>query len=80
VFAQATALAATAVAIGSGLLASRAGAATSKLSPRDIGYQDTPKGRQRCDLCVNWQPPNACKMVAGSINPSGWCGLFAPAH
>ena len=47
-----------------------------KMAPGDIGYQSRPNGAQRCELCVNWQPPAACKLVAGSISPSGWCGLF----
>jgi hypothetical protein len=53
-----------------------AAAAPAKLPPNEIGYQATPKGAARCELCVNWQPPNACKLVAGAISPSGWCGLF----
>jgi hypothetical protein len=48
----------------------------SKLAQTDIGYRDRPNGGQRCDLCVNWQAPSACKVVAGTISPSGWCGLF----
>ena len=48
-----------------------------KLAQNEIGYQPTPKGQQRCDACVNWNPPGTCKLVAGSISPTGWCGLFA---
>jgi len=43
-----------------------------------VQYQQTPKDGQQCSLCVNWQPPNACKVVAGTINPNGWCVAFAP--
>ena len=53
-------------------------AAQEKLSQADAKYQGTPKGEQRCDGCVNFQPPNACKFVQGDISPSGWCQLFAP--
>ncbi len=53
-------------------------AAQQKLSQADAKYQTTPKGDQRCDGCVNFQPPNACKFVQGNISPSGWCQLFAP--
>jgi hypothetical protein len=56
--------------------AAQPAAAAAKLSPGEIGYQNAPKGGARCDLCVNWQAPNACKLVAGPISPSGWCGLF----
>ncbi|MDQ2861008.1 MAG: high potential iron sulfur protein [Pseudomonadota bacterium] len=62
--------------LGANLAAGRAAAAPAKLAPGDIGYQTTPKGGQRCELCVNWQPPSSCKTVAGPISPSGWCGLF----
>ena len=51
--------------------------AQQKLSQADAKYQTTPKGDQRCDACVNFQPPNACKFVQGDISPSGWCQLFA---
>jgi hypothetical protein len=62
--------------VGAGLAPRRALAAPAKLPPNEIGYQASPKGNARCELCVNWQAPNACKVVAGSISPSGWCGLF----
>jgi hypothetical protein len=52
-------------------------AAQQKISQADAKYQATPKGDQRCDVCVNFQPPNACKFVEGNISPSGWCQLFA---
>ncbi len=53
-------------------------AAQVKVSPAEAKYQDHPKGPQRCDGCVQFQPPNACKIVGGQISPSGWCELFAP--
>ena len=62
--------------LGGTLAARRADAAPAKLAPNEIGYQPSPKGGSRCELCVNWQAPNACKVVAGQISPSGWCGLF----
>jgi hypothetical protein len=49
-----------------------------KISQAVANYQNTPKGDQRCDRCINFQPPNACKFVQGDISPSGWCQLFAP--
>ena len=61
---------------GAGLVSGRAAAAPAKLPPNEIGYQTSPKGSARCELCANWQAPNACKVVAGPISPTGWCGLF----
>jgi hypothetical protein len=49
-----------------------------KISQANAKYQGTPKGDQRCDGCVNFQPPNACKFVQGDIIPTGWRELFAP--
>ncbi len=54
----------------------RAGA-QQKLSQAVAKYQDQPKGQQSCAVCVNFQPPNACKFVQGTISPKGWCQLFA---
>jgi hypothetical protein len=53
-------------------------AAQQKLAKTMIMYQDGPKDGLRCDACTHWQPPNACAIVEGPINPAGWCGAFAP--
>jgi hypothetical protein len=50
--------------------------AQEQISQADAKYQDTPKGDQRCDGCMLFQPPNACKVVQGEISLSGWCQLF----
>jgi hypothetical protein len=48
-----------------------------KISQADAKYESTPRGDQRCDGCISFQPPNAYKFVQGDISPSGWCELFA---
>jgi hypothetical protein len=53
-------------------------AAQQKISQADAKYQTTAKGDQRCEVCANFQPPNACKFVQGDISPNGWCQLFTP--
>ena len=70
----------TALALGAAAAATAVSqsAAQQKISQADAKYQNTPKGDQRCDRCINFQPPNACKFVQGTISPSGWCQLFAP--
>lgn len=50
--------------------------AAAKVAPRDVGYQPTPKGAARCDNCTQWQAPNACKVVSGTISPAGWCSIY----
>jgi hypothetical protein len=42
-----------------------------------VAYQDSPKDSHQCDGCIQWQPPNACQVVDGTISPSGWCKLWA---
>jgi hypothetical protein len=68
-----TALALSAAAAAAA--ASRA-AAQEKMNQADAKYQGTPKGDQRCDGCMLFQPPSACKVVEGAISPGGWCQLF----
>jgi hypothetical protein len=64
-------------AVASGRVISQA-AADDKLAQKDAEYQEKPKDAQRCDGCLSFQPPNACKFVQGVIKPHGWCQLFAP--
>jgi hypothetical protein len=52
--------------------------AAAKVPPTAVNYQPTPKGKARCDNCVNWQAPSSCKFVDGKISPSGWCSLYRP--
>jgi hypothetical protein len=49
----------------------------AKDSKADAKYQDQPKGQQRCEICLNFQPPNACQFVESPISPKGWCQYFA---
>lgn len=42
-----------------------------------VQYQGKPKGNQQCDNCVQWAPPDSCKVVEGKIDPKGWCALYA---
>jgi anaerobic selenocysteine-containing dehydrogenase len=60
--------------IGAGLVASPARAA--KMSPRALSYRPSPNGNQSCANCANFQPPNSCKVVDGTVTPSGWCILY----
>ena len=52
--------------------------AQEKIAQAQVQYQEMPKDGNECDKCVNWTPPNGCKIVAGNINPKGWCVAFAP--
>jgi hypothetical protein len=52
--------------------------AAPKISKKTVAYQDHPEGEKRCDKCVQFQPPDACKMVEGPISPQGSCRIFVP--
>jgi hypothetical protein len=52
-------------------------AAQQKVSKAEAKYQDQPKGQQRCEICVNFQPPDQCRFVDGKIDKQGWCQFFA---
>lgn len=62
------------IALGLGRQAS----ASSKLSQSAANYQPTPKGNQRCNSCSQWLQPTACKVVDGTVSPTGWCSLYSP--
>lgn len=51
--------------------------AQKKVSQAEAKYQDHPKGEQRCDICINFEPPNQCRFVVGPISRQGWCQFFA---
>ena len=53
-------------------------AAQAKIAQNLVKYQEKPKGPQECDNCLHFIAPASCKMVAGKINPKGWCQLYAP--
>ena len=54
--------------------------AQPKISKIAVNYQDHPDGDKRCDKCVQFQPPDACKVVDGPISPQGSCRIFVPGH
>jgi hypothetical protein len=56
--------------------AAKANAGT--VSKASVQYQDHPHGKQHCSVCANFVAPHSCKVVAGTIDPNGWCVAFAP--
>jgi hypothetical protein len=67
------------LALGAAAIGAAVAQATAqpKIGQADAKYQAKPKDGQHCSLCVNFQPPNACKFVQGQISPNGWCQLFS---
>ena len=65
-------------AVGGIVAVTSSASAEDKIAQAQVQYQETPKDGNKCSTCVNFQAPNACKIVAGTINPEGWCIAFAP--
>ncbi len=68
---------ATIIAAVAAVGAVRRAAAQQKVSKLEAKYQDHPKGQQRCEICLNFLPPDQCRFVEGPISKTGWCQLFA---
>lgn len=66
-------------AIGLAMAPPTASAAT-KMSQKSALYQDKPQGQARCNVCTQWQPPAACRVIDGAISPTGWCQLFVAKY
>jgi hypothetical protein len=60
--------------------------AIGPLSKASAGYRDVPYDGRVCAQCVYFifkpataeGPQSQCKLIAGNINPAGWCDLWAP--
>ena len=52
-------------------------AQAAKASQKIVKYQDTPKGEQRCENCVQFEAPSTCKTVDGTVSAQGWCMVYA---
>ena len=56
-----------------GVLVHREARAQQKASKAAMKYQDHPNGEQKCSDCLQFVPPNSCKVVEGDISPNGYC-------
>jgi hypothetical protein len=52
-------------------------AQAAKASQKIVKYQDTPKGDQSCESCVQFEAPSSCKTVDGTVAAQGWCMVYA---
>lgn len=51
-----------------------------KLDRKLTHYQYHPNAEgSHCSICSNFIAPAACKVIAGVIDPNGYCLAFAPA-
>jgi len=51
-----------------------------KISNVAVNYQDQPDGDKRHNKRAQCHPPDACKVVEGSISPEGSCRIFILKH
>ena len=52
-------------------------ASATQLAQASVGYQDQPHDGKRCELCIHYLKPSACKLVTGAVSAQGWCRLFS---
>lgn len=48
-------------------------ALAQKVSKTAMKYQDHPNGDKKCSNCLQFLPPDSCKVVEGVISPNGYC-------
>ncbi len=60
-------------AAGAALLSSARASAQGTVPKAAMKYQDHPDGDKQCDNCLQFVPPDACKIVEGKISPKGYC-------
>ncbi len=65
--------------LGAIAMSGGANAQTKKASQSSVHYQSSPKSGKQCSMCRHFSPPSSCKVVDGTISPSGYCILFAKA-
>jgi High potential iron-sulfur protein len=58
---------------GAAMLLGAASPAMARMSQKDAGYQEMPKGDQSCSNCSLFSAPASCTLVDGTINQRGWC-------
>jgi hypothetical protein len=51
--------------------------AQQKASQQAMKYQDKPNGEMKCSNCLQFVPPNGCKVVEGKVSPEGYCIAWA---
>ncbi|HXC91377.1 MAG TPA: hypothetical protein VNV18_14540 [Stellaceae bacterium] len=51
-------------------------AAAPKISKAAVAYQDHPQDDKSCGRCLQFLPPESCKMVDGPVSPHGFCRIF----
>lgn len=70
-------LVAAPIAIGAfAALCAEADAAAS-ITQKAAAYVTHPSGGKECSKCIQFVAPHSCKLVEGTISPTGYCKFFA---
>ena len=48
----------------------------SKYSKSSVSYVDKSPKPPHCAICKHYQGNGKCELVAGIINPAGWCNKY----
>ena len=72
---QAAGAAVAGTALGRGAAAQASN--QDKIPQAEAKYQPQPHGQQRCEICLQFEPPDQCKIVRPPITAKGWCQFFA---
>jgi hypothetical protein len=60
-----------------GVASQRQALAQGKVPKSAMKYQDQPNGDKKCSNCMQFMPPDSCKVVEGKISPNGYCIAWA---
>lgn len=63
----------TGAATCASLASTREAWAQAKAPKAAMKYQDQPNKDQKCSNCMQFEPPDSCKVVEGKISPDGYC-------
>ena len=67
---------ASALGMSAGAIIGTSAPAYAKVPQKAVKYQDTPKGDQSCENCVQFEAPSTCKTVDGTVSSQGWCSVY----
>ena len=49
----------------------------AKFQKSQVDFEHPAKGPHHCSQCRHFEAPDACEIVAGTINRRDWCKKFA---
>jgi hypothetical protein len=65
------------IAIGAFAALQAQAEAAATIDQKTAAYVTHPVGGKQCSKCVQFVAPSSCKLVKGTISPTGYCKFFA---